>query len=180
MEKVKDTIEKKGRAAIEQATQEILDSPYDGGDVSSALKYFARVTLQGALPVFPALIALSCEAVGGKSEKTTSIGAALTLIAGAADIHDDIIDQSTVKYSKETVLGKFGADIALLAGDALLIQGVNLLHKECDLLPKEQKETILSLLFQAFMKISRAEAEETRLKKKRDVPPEKYFETSHQ
>jgi geranylgeranyl pyrophosphate synthase len=176
MEKVKGIIEKRGKAAIEQARKEILDSQYKGGIVSSALKYFARVTLSGGLPVFPALISLSCEAVGGRTEKTTSIGAALTLIAGAADIHDDIIDQSQIKYSKKTVFGKFGADVALLAGDALLIQGLMLLHKECESLPKEQKETILSLLFQAFMKISQAEATETGLMKKLDVPPEKYFE----
>jgi geranylgeranyl pyrophosphate synthase len=176
MESVKGIIEKRGTAAIEQARKELLDTRYDSGSVSSALKYFAQVTLQGGLPVFPALISLSCEAVGGKTAKTTSIGAALTLIAGAADIHDDIIDQSTVKYSKKTVLGKFGSDTALLAGDALLIQGVMLLHKECDSLPEEQRETILSLLFQAFMKISKAEAAETRLMKKLDVQPEKYFE----
>jgi geranylgeranyl pyrophosphate synthase len=150
MEKVKGIIEKRGKAAIEKAKEEILDSQYKGGIVSSALKYFARVTLSGGLPVFPALISLSCEAVGGRTEKTTSIGAALTLIAGAADIHDDIIDQSRIKYSKKTVFGKFGADVALLAGDALLIQGL--------------------------MKISQAEATETGLMKKLDVPPEKYFE----
>jgi len=176
METVKGIIEKRGRDAIEQARKEILDSQYDSGAISSALKYFARVTLKGGLPVFPALISLSCEAVGGKTEKTTSIGAALTLIAGTADIHDDIIDQSTVKYSKKTVLGKFGADVALLAGDALLTQGLMLLHKECESLPKEQKETILNLLFQAFIKISQAEAAETKLMKRLDVPPEKYFE----
>jgi geranylgeranyl pyrophosphate synthase len=175
-ETVKGIIEKRGKVAIEQAKKEILGLQYNSRIISSALKYFVRVTLHGALPVFPALVSLSYEAVGGKTEKTTYTGAALTLIAGAADIHDDIIDQSTTKHSKKTVFGKFGADIALLAGDALLIQGLMLLHKECESLPKEQKETILSLLFQASIEISQAEASETRLMKKLDVPPEKYFE----
>jgi geranylgeranyl pyrophosphate synthase len=176
MEKVKGIIEKRGRAAIEKARQEILDSQYNGGAVSSALKYFARVTLQGGLPVFPALISLSCEAVGGKTEKTTSIGAALTLIAGAADIHDDIIDQSTTKYSKKTVFGKFGSAIALLAGDALLMQGLMFLHRECESLPKEQRQAILSLIPSALFEISNAEAKETRLMRKLDTKPQEYFE----
>jgi geranylgeranyl pyrophosphate synthase len=176
MEKLKGIIEKRGRVALEQAKQEILDSPYDGGVVSSALKYFARVTLKGGLPVFPALISLSCEAVGGKTEKTTSIGAALTLIAGVADIHDDIIDQSAIKYSKKTVFGKFGGDIALLAGDALLIQGVMFLHRECESLPKRQRKTILSLITSAFFEISNAEAKETRLMRRLDITPQEYFE----
>ena len=176
MEKVKEVIEKRGRAAIEQARQEILDSSCDGGAVSSALKYFAQVTLQGGLPVFPALISLSCEAVRGKTEKTTAIGAALTLIAGAADIHDDIIDQSTTKYSKKTVFGKFGSDVALLAGDALLMQGLMLLHRECESLPKEQRKAILSLIPSALFEISNAEAKETRLMRKLDTTPQEYFE----
>jgi heptaprenyl diphosphate synthase len=176
MEQVKGIIEKRGRAALEQARQEILGSPYKGGAVSSALKYFARITLKGSLPVFPALLSLSCEAVEGKTEKTTSIGAALTLIAGVADIHDDIIDQSVIKYSKKTVFGKFGGDIALLAGDALLMQGLMLLHRECESLPKEQRKTILSLIPNAFFEISNAEAKEIRLMRKFDITPREYFE----
>jgi geranylgeranyl pyrophosphate synthase len=175
MEKVKGIVEKRGKDAVEQAKNEILGLQYNGGIVTSALKYFVRVTLHDALSVFPALISLSCEAVGGRIEKTPSIGAALTLLAGAADIHDDIIDQSTTKYSKKTVLGKFGGDVALLAGDALLIRGLMLLHRECESLLKEQREAILSSIFHAFVEISQAEAAETRLMKKLDVPPERYF-----
>src|SRR3990170_8964373 len=115
VELIKNIIKKRGNPAIEIAAKEILRSPYKGGIVSAATKYFVEVTLRGFLPVFPALISLSCEAVGGKTEKTASIGAAMSLIAGAADIHDDIIDQSETKYSKKTVFGRFGRDIALLA-----------------------------------------------------------------
>jgi len=176
MDIVKGIIEENGMDAVERAREEILGLQYNGGAVSSALKYFAKVTLRGGLPVFPALISLSCEAVGGKTKKTTSIGAAMTLVAAAADIHDDIIDQSKTKYSKKTVFGKFGGDIALLAGDALLIQGLMLLHRECESLYKEQAEAILNLTFQAFVEISQAEAIETKLRRKFDTPPQEYFE----
>ena len=176
METVKSIIEKRGKVAIEEAKHEILDSPYDGGLVSSALKHFVQVTLKGALPVFPALLSLSCEAVGGRKEKTTSIGAALMLIAGAADIHDDIIDQSVFKYSKKTVFGKFGGDVALLAGDALLIQGLMFLYKECELLPIEQRKAIQNLVVDAFFEISNAEAKERLLMKNFDTTPQKHFE----
>jgi len=176
MEKFKTIIQEKGTEAIENAKKEIICSQYNGGAVSSALEYFAKVTLRGALPVFPALIALSCEAVGGKTEKTTRIAAALTLIAGAADVHDDIIDQSTIKYSKKTVFGKFGRDVALLAGDALLMQGLTLLHRECESLPQEQGKSIQNLVLEAFFEISKAEAAETSFMKKLDTTPQEYFE----
>jgi len=176
IEKVKGIIEKRGRASVEKAREEILDSPYDGGIVSSAVKYFARVTLRQGLPVFPALISLSCEAVGGNTEKTITIGAAMELIAGAADVHDDIIDQSTIKYNKKTVLGKFGSDVALLAGDALLMQGLMLLSREFDSFSEEQRKAIRSVILQALFEISNAEANEIRLRKKLDTSPQEYYE----
>ena len=175
VEAIKNIIEKRGKPAIDIAAKEILQSPYKGGIVSAATKHFVEVTLRGFLPVFPALISLSCEAVGGKTEKTPSIGAAMSLIAGAADIHDDIIDQSETKYSKKTVFGRFGKDIALLAGDALLMQGSMLLHRECDSLPKEQKNAILKLVLQALFEISKAEAEELSLNGKSETAPDEYL-----
>ncbi|MEM4733253.1 MAG: polyprenyl synthetase family protein [Candidatus Bathyarchaeia archaeon] len=175
METAKGIIIKRGRDAIEKAAEEILISQHYSGVVSSALKYFARVTLRGALPVFPALMSLSCEAVGGKTEKTTKIGAAMELISSAADIHDDIIDQSTTKYFKKTVFGKFGGDVALLAGDALLVLGTNILCRECESFRGKQRKAILSLMVEALFKISNAEAKETRLKRKNCVTPEEYI-----
>jgi len=176
MQTVKGIVEKRGKAAIEKAQEEILGLRHNGGAVSSALEYFAKTILHSNLPVFPALISLSCEAVGGKTEKTTAIGEAMTLIAIAADIHDDIIDKSTTKYGKKTVVGKFGRDVALLTGDALLFHGLVLLNRECESLSKKQKEAIVRITSEAFSEISNAEAKETFLRKKHDLTPQEYFD----
>ena len=167
----------RGKDALERARTEMLTAAFDRGILSSALKYFAKVTLRNALPVFPALMSLSCSAVGGKSEKTAGAGAALMLYAGAADIHDDIIDKSDYKYSKKTVYGKFGSGVALLAGDALLIQGANLLHKECETLIEEERQRIINATTEAFFQISKAETKEISLRGKLDVAPSEYFRT---
>ncbi|MCW4031283.1 MAG: polyprenyl synthetase family protein [Candidatus Bathyarchaeota archaeon] len=180
MQIVKEIVERRGRAAIEKAHEEILGLTYDGGVISSALKYFAKTTLHRSLPVFPALISLSYEAVGGKNDKTTAIGAALTLIAIAADVHDDIIDKSMTKSGRKTVVGKFGHDVALLAGDALLFHGLILLNRECESLPKKQKEAILNITSEAFLEISNAEAKETFLRKKHDLNPKDCLEIIEQ
>ena len=71
----------------------------------------------------PALFSLVCEAVGGDPDITMPIAISITLISGAIDIHDDIIDQSKTKGDQPTVFGKFGKDIALLVGDALMFKG---------------------------------------------------------
>ena len=123
----------------------------------------------------PALISLTCEAVGGNPEAMTQIGAAMILLAGSADIHDDIIDKSEIKDSKPTVLGKFNKDVALLVGDALLFIGLTLLHEACEKLPRKQGQTILDLTKQAFFEIASAEAKEAGFKGKYDLTPEQYY-----
>jgi len=161
---MKRIVNQRGSKASEIAKQEILSKFASSDDVSRALKHFAEVTFRGALPVFPALVSISCEAVGGEPDKTNSIGGAITLMAGAADLHDDVIDESPVKNGRQTVFGKFGKDVAILAGDALLAWGLNRLQKACESLPREQGPRILDLITQAILEISQAEALERKLR----------------
>jgi geranylgeranyl pyrophosphate synthase len=174
--RVKEIIDRKGRAGLEKAKAQILQSNYNGGTVNSALKYFVRVSAKKSLPVFPALLTLSCEACGGSAEEACDVGASLVLIAWAADIHDDVIDKSLVKYGKKTVYGKYGSDVALLAGDALLIQGYNSLYNSCASLNEERRNKIMSLVPAALFEVSQAEAKEVALRKKPDLTPKEVLE----
>ncbi len=174
-----EMVEGRGRAAMEKAKQEILNTTYDNGAIASALKHYAKVNLPLVMPIFPALMSIAYDVA--KQDKTPkadieSVAAAMVLIAFSADIHDDIIDQSDVKYSKKTVCGKFGPGIALLAGDALLIQGSTLLHQSCESLTARQRKEISSLIPKALYEISTAEALEITLSKKPVIDPDEYFE----
>jgi geranylgeranyl pyrophosphate synthase len=161
---MKRIVNQRGSKASEIAKQEILCRFASRDDVSRALKHFAEVTFRDALPVFPALVSIACEAVGGKTSKTDSIGAAITLLAGAADLHDDVIDESPIKNGKRTVFGKYGKDVTILAGDALLAWGLRKLQKDCESIPGEQGSRILDFLTQAILGISHAEALETKMR----------------
>jgi geranylgeranyl pyrophosphate synthase len=172
-EHVKILIREKGQKALEIAKSSILQEKIGYEPINEALRYFME-EIWYDVP-HPALLSLTCEAVGGNPEATAHIGAAIAIIAGAADIHDDIIDQSITKESKPTIFGKFGKDIALLTGDALLFKGLMMLHEACDLLPKNQKQEILKLTKQAFFKIGDAEAKEASLRGRFDLTAEEYF-----
>jgi len=169
-------IDKRGRTALEEASREILQNQHDGGIVSDALNYYAKETFPSVLPLFPALISLSCEAVGGQPEKTKPLAVAMMLITASGDIHDDIIDKSTHKFGKKTLFGKYGSEVTLLAGDTLLVQGMTLFQNRCDSLSREQKQAISGLICKSMFEIAKAEAIETRLWKKANVTPQEYFE----
>jgi geranylgeranyl pyrophosphate synthase len=173
IEQVAELLKKRGQKALQLAKESILQENIEFEPLQEALRYFMEEIWEDVL--HPALLSLACEAVGGNPESTTHVGAALVLLAGGADVHDDIIDQSTIKDSKQTVFGKFGTDITLLVGDALLFKGLYMLHDACETLPKNQKHSILELAKHAFFEIGTAEAKEAIVKKKLDLSAEEYL-----
>lgn len=174
IEQAKEILAKRGQKAFEIARNFILNEKFLGKTVYNALHYFMHESWYDVQ--HPALISLACEAVGGNSNAATNIGASIVLLAGACDIHDDIIDKSKAKGSKLTVFGKFGEDIAIIAGDTLFINGLTFLFKACEEFLRQDRKIILSLVTQAFLEIGEAEARETKLKGKYDVSPIKYYD----
>ena len=172
MERVQILLKKRGQTAFEIAKNAILQEKSINEPVYTALRYFMEESWYDVQ--HPALLSLASEAVGGNSNAAIHVGAAIVLLTGAADIHDDIIDKSKTKGSKPTVFGKFGKDITLLAGDALLFKGLILLHEACDKLPEKQERAILNLTKQAFFEIGNAEAKEVSFKGNFDLDPREY------
>lgn len=173
---IKRGFRQRGGTAMKNARKKMLLNFKDDSYTSQALRYFAKVTLHNALPVFPALISMSCEAVGGDAEKTTPFGEAIVLVSASADLHDDVIDQSYVKGSKQTVLGKFNAGTAILAGDILLFEGFKQLTNASELIPKVQFKEIMKLVSEAVLEICTAEALEIQLRGKLDLTPSEIHE----
>jgi len=164
---------KRGKEAFEIAKKAMLQEKITYKQVHDALNYFIQENWQAIQ--HPALISLICEVVGGNPKETTAVGAAMILLAGAADIHDDIIDQSLTKGSKNTVLGEFGKDLALLVGDALIFKGLLILYEACEKFPKKKKQAILDLTKKAFFELGSAEANEAKFKGNMNITPEEYW-----
>lgn len=174
IEVVVEIIDRRGKPSLDEASSYILKNSKNG-TVDSALNYYATELLQRVMPIFPALINLSCETVGGKPENTQPVASAMMLITASGDIHDDIVDESTSKFGKKTLYGKYGKNIALLAGDTLLFQGMELLQRSICPLEDHKRGEIFSLITKAMLELSEAEATETYLWKKDQVSPEEYF-----
>lgn len=64
----------------------------------------------------PAMMRLSCEAVGGKPEETNDAALALSLMNLSFTIWDDIIDSAPYKMFRPTVFGKFGQGMTIIVG----------------------------------------------------------------
>jgi geranylgeranyl diphosphate synthase type I len=173
-EQVEKILNERGSKALEAARNEILQEEIECKEAREALTYF--MTQYWHDVTRPALFSLACEAVGGDPNITTPIAIPMILISGAIDIHDDIIDQSKTKWSRPTVLGKFGKDIALLVGDALLFKGFTLLYKAIEKgIPAEKVAVIVDIIKGIFFELGDAEALELHFRGRIDVTPEEYL-----
>ncbi|MGA2523039.1 MAG: polyprenyl synthetase family protein [Candidatus Bathyarchaeia archaeon] len=174
MQRAMDIIEKRGQKAVSKARQLAQLDPAEYEPLSGAIKYFMDEFWYDYL--HPALISFACEALGGNVEDTINIGAALVLLAGAADIHDDIIDESKIKKPYVTVYGKFGRDTAMLTGDSLLMLGLYVLSEEVKLVSEEKQRLILESVKQSYLKLCTGEAREAGWKGKTNISKEDYLE----
>jgi len=174
MERALAILEENGLRAFEIAREVLLQEEAIAGSVYDALRYFVEESWFDVQ--HPALSVLACKAVGGNPENVNQVAASIVLLAGAADIHDDIVDRSKAKGSRTTVLGRFGENVALLAGDALLFKGLILASNACNALPENQRGGILELIKRAFFQIGSAEAREVTLRGTYELRPEEYHD----
>jgi len=174
MKELQRIFRKRGSKALEMTRKEILSEKIESKEAREALKYFITKLWQDRSR--PSLMSIVCEAAGGDPEQTTSIAISLSLTSGAMDVHDDIIDQSRSKYGHATVYGKYGKDIALLVGDALLFKGLTLLNRAMEInISSEKKRTILDIIRNMFFELGDAEAIELEFRGKLDVSPDRYL-----
>ncbi len=75
------------------------------------------------------MIALVCSRIGneGISQKTIALAAALEMIHMATLVHDDVIDDASMRRGQPTVREKFGDKPAMYCGDFLFARAISLL-----------------------------------------------------
>jgi geranylgeranyl pyrophosphate synthase len=79
------------------------------------------------------------------------------------------------KDGRPTVYGKFGQEVALLVGDALLIKGFLMLTMICRCLDGEKREGIMNVLKRGLFELGEAEVMELRCRGATDIKPKDYL-----
>lgn len=85
----------------------------------------------------PVLLLLSAEAFGGNVEEAMPAALAVEIFHNFTLLHDDIMDNADVRRGKPSVFAKWGGNVALLSGDAMLITAYKHLARVApDVLPR--------------------------------------------
>ena len=124
-------------------------------------------------PLTPAMMSLSCEAVGGQSSATHEAALAMSLMNLSFYIWDDIIDKAPFKLFKPTLVGKFGESTALMIGGLASAKAFSILN-QMDL-DRAKRQTITELFWNLWGRIAKAETVNLMLRNQGNVSPRKRF-----
>ncbi|UCF63773.1 MAG: polyprenyl synthetase family protein [bacterium] len=120
----------------------------------------------------PLLTILSCEAVGGKMANAMPAALGIELFHDFTLIHDDIMDRDELRRGRYTIHTKWGEDVAILVGDAL----VGLAYErflQCDTRHLRQ---IMQLFTDTLIKVCEGQALDKEFEKREDVNLEQYLD----
>lgn len=83
----------------------------------------------GGKRIRPALLLLCCDAFGGDVQGALPVAAAIEMFHNFTLLHDDIMDNASVRRGKASVFANWGENVAILSGDAMMIYAYKLLEQ---------------------------------------------------
>lgn len=107
--------------AVEKIIHEKVQSKL--GLVESSSRYIYR---SGGKRVRPALLLLAAKAAGYEGSRAASYAAVTEFIHTATLVHDDIVDEATMRRGQQSVNALLGNDFTVLLGDFLYIRSIAL------------------------------------------------------
>lgn len=130
-----------------------------------------RLRLSGGKRIRPALTILSNRAVGGDASRHNLIRMATVMefLHTATLVHDDIIDNATMRRNQHSINGKFGNNMAVLMGDWLYMSAF-----ETSL--AERSLPILTILTKVTRKMVEGELMQLETKGRTYITEELYFD----
>jgi octaprenyl-diphosphate synthase len=108
----------------ELARVEVLFAEQFRSDVALVAE-IGRYVQDGGKRIRPALLLLSCGLCGYQGERAAVLATVVEFIHTATLLHDDIIDQATVRRGRRSVNSRWGNDITVLLGDFLYTKAMS-------------------------------------------------------
>ncbi|MDF1538952.1 MAG: polyprenyl synthetase family protein [Candidatus Thorarchaeota archaeon] len=99
----------------------------DSGEPKILYETAAHLLKAGGKRLRSLLVVLSCEAVGGETKKAIPFAVATEFTQTASLIHDDVIDEDSLRRGVQSAHEKFGQKMAILAGDLLVAQAIRMI-----------------------------------------------------
>ena len=119
----------------------------------------------------PFLVLVSAKAVGGKFSDAYNAALALEILHNFTLIHDDIMDNASLRRGRPTVYKKYNSDTAILAGDSLIAYAYRLLLKDC----KSDSINVMNNFTNGIIEVCEGQSYDKDFENKKNVTLDEYL-----
>jgi len=123
----------------------------------------------GGKRIRPALLLLACRLCGYRGDRAVLLASVVEFIHTATLLHDDIIDEATLRRGRRSVNSRWGNDITVLLGDFLYTKSMSMALSQDNL-------KILRLLSDVTLRMIEGEILEIERNGDLDVSPEDHLD----
>lgn len=113
--------------AVDERLGLLIHDSSSGEILSTASKHL--VLAPGARRLRPRLVLGVGQLLGVSQDQLVDLAAAVEAIHGASLLHDDVVDEGTLRRGVPTANARFGNEVAVLAGDFTLVRAFGVLRK---------------------------------------------------
>ena len=149
---------------------------YIKGDVKELYEASYYLFSAGGKRLRPLILVASSDLLGGERERAYLAGAAVEVLHTFTLIHDDIMDQDTLRRGMPTVHVKWGIPMAILAGDLLHAKAFQLLNDAFKGAESERITKAFSIFVNSIIIISEGQALDMQFENRKDVSEEEYLD----
>ncbi len=137
-------------------------------------KATAHIPLAGGKRLRPVMALITCEMVGGDSEKAIPFAASLEAIHNFTLVHDDVMDNDELRHGVAACHTVYGLSTAILAGDTLFAYAFEMIA-DCDIKPKIKADLVKNVAH-VVRKIAEGQQLDINFEDDPEVKSEQYME----
>jgi geranylgeranyl pyrophosphate synthase len=169
------------RAFLERATPIVEQEMFSFLPVQEPEEYMYRPMRdypeRGGKRFRPALVLLSCEAMGGDTDQAVRTAAAFEMFHSFALLHDDIEDDSEVRRGKPCIHKLHGIPLSVNIGDALYAKVFEMLSANREVVDCEKTLTLIEEMIRGSRETFEGQAYDVGWTRQRYIPTEAEFMT---
>ena len=134
----------------------------------------AHIPLAGGKRLRPVMALITCEMVGGDSEKAVPFAAALETIHNFTLVHDDVMDDDDLRHGVDACHTIYGLSTAILAGDTLFAYAFEMIT-DCDIEDGIKTDLVKNVAY-VVRKIAEGQQMDINFEKEETVDTNEYLE----
>ncbi len=157
---------------LQKAVANYMDHLDVDGNPHSLYEPIAYSISAGGKRLRPMLTVLACNIFSDNALQALPAAAALEVFHTFTLLHDDIMDNAPTRRGKPSVYGKWGANAAILSGDAMMIYSYKLLQQT----PVEFLPAVLGCFNYTAMTVCEGQQCDMNFESREDVSMEEYLD----